>query len=244
MRPEWGAARLPLSLVLVALGSASPLGAQDLPKEVRWTRDAAEHDALFLQVYREAAVQVGRTSAGLARGSWAVILDADETVLDNSDLYRARASGSRVQPTYDAEAFRAWARDARAAALPGATAFIAHVKALGGRVVVVTNREEAVCDATRENFRRLALAVDAVICRRPTDPDDKTPRYEAVADGTTDAGLPPLGVVAWVGDNIQDFPHLTQDVRTKGEAGLVDFGVRFFLLPNPMYGSWETNPQR
>lgn len=233
-----------LWLLLVGLAPASSLGAQDLPKEVRWARDAAEHDALFLQVYREAAGQVGRAAVGLTPGSWAVILDADETVLDNSDLYRARAIGGRVQPPYDAEAFRAWAREARAPALPGAAAFIAHVKTLGGRVVVVTNREEAVCDATRENLRRLALAVDAVICKRPTDPDDKTPRYEAVANGTTDAGLPPLGVVAWIGDNIQDFPRLTQDVRTKGEAGLADFGIRFFLLPNPMYGSWETNPPR
>ena len=51
--------------------------------------------------------------------------------------------------------------------------------------------------------------------------------------------LAPLDVVAFVGDNILDFPKLTQAVRQGGTSGFSEFGVRFFLLPNPMYGSWE-----
>ena len=47
--------------------------------------------------------------------------------------------------------------------------------------------------------------------------------------------------MAFVGDNIQDFPGLNQGLRQKGEAALAEFGIKFFLLPNPMYGSWETN---
>jgi predicted secreted acid phosphatase len=45
----------------------------------------------------------------------------------------------------------------------------------------------------------------------------------------------------WVGDNIQDFPRLRQDVRTQGDSVFAEFGDRFFVLPNPMYGSWERN---
>lgn len=214
-----------------------------LPKELHWSRDAAEHDALFAQVYRAATERVDRLAAGLPAGGWAVILDADETVLDNSPYYREQSAGKLTQPPYDAAGFEAWARRGEAPALPGAAAFITHVNAMGGRAVIVTNRVAAVCDATRENFRRLSLPVAAVLCR-PAETGDKNPRFAAVQAGTTGAGLPALRVLVWVGDNILDFPGLTQDVRRQGEAGTADFGSRFFLLPNPMYGSWEQNPPR
>ena len=53
--------------------------------------------------------------------------------------------------------------------------------------------------------------------------------------------MPALQVLAFVGDNIQDFPVLTQDVRTQPESAFAGFGETLFLLPNPMYGSWEKN---
>jgi predicted secreted acid phosphatase len=45
-------------------------------------------------------------------------------------------------------------------------------------------------------------------------------------------------VVAWVGDNILDFPGMTQAARGDPRA-LAEFGKRYFILPNPMYGSWQ-----
>ena len=48
-----------------------------------------------------------------------------------------------------------------------------------------------------------------------------------------------LGILAFIGDNILDFPGLDQRVTTAGEEAYADFGVRFFMLPNPMYGSWQ-----
>jgi 5'-nucleotidase (lipoprotein e(P4) family) len=228
---------------LAAQAAAAPARADQQPKELHWSRSSAEHEGLFLQVYRSATYQVDHMAPGLAAGSWAVILDADETVIDNSEHYRARAVGQLVAPAYDPDAFTAWAHEARAPALPGAAEFIAHVKSLGGRVVIVTNRIEPVCDATRENFRKLGIMIDAMLCR-PAETGDKNARYEAVQRGTTGAGLPALNVLLWIGDNIQDFPRGRQELRDQGAAAFSDFGVRYFLLPNPMYGSWETNPVR
>ena len=62
------------------------------------------------------------------------------------------------------------------------------------------------------------------------------------AAGTAPSPLPPLRVLMWVGDNIQDFPRLRQDVRTASDSAFASFGDRFIVLPNPMYGSWERNP--
>jgi predicted secreted acid phosphatase len=80
-----------------------------------------------------------------------------------------------------------------------------------------------------------------MLCKPDTGPSDKNPRFEAVARGTTPAGLPPLEVVAFVGDNINDFPGQSQAIRGQGDQAFTDFGERFFMLPNPMYGSWERN---
>jgi predicted secreted acid phosphatase len=64
-----------------------------------------------------------------------------------------------------------------------------------------------------------------------------------VTQGAAAPGLPPLQLVLWLGDNIQDFPNLDQTLRAKPDEAFADFGVLYFVIPNPMYGSWERNPQ-
>lgn len=231
----------------LALGACAPApaavfvpapeaSATALPNDVRWVRSSAEHDALFLQVYRVAEARVRDLATTRRPGTWAVILDADETVLDNSEYQRRLA---RTGTSFDSDTWNAWVREEAAGVLPGAADFMAAVSDLGGRVAIVTNRDDVVCDATRANLRALGLRPDVVLCQ--TGPSDKNPRFTSVRDGTTPAGLPPLEVLVWVGDNIQDFPGLTQAARPDA-AALAPFGERYFILPNPMYGSWERLP--
>jgi 5'-nucleotidase (lipoprotein e(P4) family) len=208
------------------------------PEAIRWARDSAEHRALFLQVYRAASAHVEREAATRAPGSWAVVLDADETVIDNSlyQLERARAG-----LPFDSASWKAWCARREAVPLPGASAFLARVRALGGKTAIVTNRTAAECPDTEAVFRAHGLAYDAMLCKADAGSSDKNPRFEAVARGTTPAGLPPLELVAVVGDNILDFPGRSQGLREQGDEAFADFGARFFVLPNPMYGSWERN---
>ncbi len=209
-----------------------------VPESVRWASDSAEHRATFLQVYRAATAHVEREAAGRTAGSWAVVLDADETTIDNSVYQIERARAGRP---FDAESWRAWCARREAVPLPGAAAFLARVRALGGKIAIVTNRTAAECPDTEAVFVAQGLAYDAMLCRPDGGPSDKNPRFEAVARGTTPAGLPPLDVVAFVGDNVLDFPGQSQEIRKRGDDAFAPFGVRFFLLPNPMYGSWEAN---
>ncbi len=88
-------------------------------------------------------------------------------------------------------------------------------------------------------FAAHALAYDALLCRPNGGPADKNPRFEAVMNGGTAAGAGRLEVLAFVGDNILDFPGLSQKIKTAAEEAYAEFGVRFFILPNPMYGSWQ-----
>ncbi len=207
-----------------------------IPSAIRWTRDSAEHEALFLEVYRAAAARVEQASASRLAGSWAVVLDADETVIDNSVYQLERA---RVGLPFDPLSWRAWTARREAVPLPGAASFLTRVRQLGGRIAIVTNRTTTECPDTEAVFRANALPYDVMLCMPDGGSGDKNPRFEAVAAGTTPAGLPPLEILAFVGDNVQDFPGQSQSLRDRGETAFTPFGQRFFLLPNPMYGSWE-----
>jgi len=206
------------------------------PDSIRWVRDAAEYHAAVLQAYRAATVHVESEARTHTAGSWAVILDADETIVSNLTYQVERA---RLGQGYSPESWNAWVKRREATPLPGAAAFLARVRALGGRIAVVTNRLQTECDDTIAVFERHALAYDAMLCRPNGSPSDKNPRFEAVAKGQSAAGATPFEVIAWIGDNIQDFPGLSQAVKTKGDTGFSPFGVRFFVIPNPMYGSWQ-----
>lgn len=233
---------VPAPVAPAAGAVASPpaaAAAAAIPNELRWYRASAERRALYLQAYRAAEATLARRAAGLPANGWAVILDADETVIDNSRYEQELVAR---HATYDPASWKEWVLRRAAAPLPGAVAFTARVHALGGRVVIVTNRDQEFCDPTRDNLRRAGIVADEVLCRTDPRDDSKNPRFDAVARGVAPSTLPPLQVVMWVGDNIQDFPQLTQQIRFGTDADFASFGDRFIVLPNPMYGSWEHNP--
>ena len=211
--------------------------AAELPKEIRWVRSSAEYRAVLVQTYRLATAALERRAAGREAGTWAVAIDADETLISNSEQSKAAALGA---PGSFEEQWDAWVERREAPALPGARGFLRRVHELGGKVAVVTNRRQRHCPQTADNLRAQDLPFDVLLCRG--DDRDKRPRWRRVEDGTASPDLPPLEIVMWLGDNIHDFPGLDQRLRDAGLEATVDFGDRFFVLPNPLYGSWEHNP--
>ena len=207
-----------------------------LPDGIRWIRDSAEYQAAVLQTYRTATTSVELAARGRQSGSWAAVLDADETVISNVQYQIERA---QARLTFTPESWRAWIGRREATPIPGAAAFLARVRDLGGRIAIVTNRLESECADTEAVFKTHRLAYDVMLCRPDTGPSDKNPRFAAVTAGTTKVGSPPLEVLVFVGDNILDFPNLSQAAAKKDDKTLAAFGTRYFMLPNPMYGSWQ-----
>jgi 5'-nucleotidase (lipoprotein e(P4) family) len=203
-----------------------------LPDDVRWVRESAEYRAAAWQAYALARERVEELAAGRAPRTWAVSVDGDETVLDNS-LYEVE--NARAGREYEAESWRRWVARREAAAVPGAREFLERVRELGGLVVVVTNRKNVERADTEANLRAVGLPFDLVLTRGGER--EKEPRWEAVERGT--GGLPPAEILLWVGDNVGDFPDLDQSLREGGARALEPFGRRFVLVPNPMYGSWK-----
>lgn len=237
--------------VLLFLGCAQPkpvpqpASAAVAPKpglsaNLRWLRTSAEYRALTIQAYRAALAAAERLSAGKAPGSWAVSVDADETIIDNSqfDKERQEQGGGPVDMTK----WREWVRRKERKAVPGAQVFLTGVRRLGGKVAVVTNTEESICADVAANLDSLGLPYDILLCRPDKGGDRKESRWKLVAEGSARPGTGPLEILVWVGDNIQDFPDLSQAIRREPESAFDDFGVRYFALPNPIYGTWEKNP--
>ncbi len=205
-------------------------------RAVRWARVSAEHQAIYVEVFAMATAHVEQAAAGRAPGSWAVVSDADDTLLDNSEYQLERVP---FGGTFDPKTWRVWTARRAAVPLPGAAAFLRRVHELGGRIAIVTNRDAVECPDTEDVFRAHALPYDVILCKPEGASSDKNPRFEAIARGA--AGLPPVEIVAFLGDNIQDFPGQTQAIRQQGDAAFAEFGRRFFVFPNAMYGSWERN---
>jgi 5'-nucleotidase (lipoprotein e(P4) family) len=210
----------------------------EIAAAVHWMRNSAEYRALMLQTYAVASERLRELAKGREPGSWAIASDADETILDNSPYARELILSG--QQTSD-ERWDAWVARRAAPPLPGAVAFLELVHELGGYVAIVTNRKAEHCGDTRANFRAFDIPFDVILCRE--DDRRKEGRWQRVEAGTTRTDLPPLEILLWVGDNIEDFPSLDQSVRLENDARFADFAERFFVVPNPTYGSWMENPK-
>jgi acid phosphatase len=210
-----------------------------LPRElgIKYMRDSEEYATLARQVYRMAGEAVER-DATRGGGPWAVVLDIDETALDNSIYQLERAAYG--QP-FEAVSWAAWIGRREAAAVPGVAGFIRLVRHAGGRVAWISNRDAKLAEPTRENLEALGLwdAGDR-LCAQNTPQHTKADRRREVVAGQGDCSWngTPMRVLAFVGDQLGDFPGTSEEIAETGSD--TAFGHRCFLLPNSMYGAWTT----
>lgn len=234
--------RLKQAGLRLALTLEYALGTSDewagMPMGLHWMRNAAEYSALTRQVYAVATRELeARVAAGEFAGkTWGVTLDADETILDNS-LEAKERYGAR----FDIEVWDAWCRREEAPAVPGSVAFIQRVKELGGKVAIVSNRGVNVQKATEANLRALGVDFDVVLLMDKVG--DKTPRWDLIESGKAKEGLDAFELVMYFGDNIHDFPGLGQELRAAGAEAYSEFGTKYFVFPNPVYGSYQGMPR-
>jgi len=226
--------------IVIAVFAASVgltgLAESPYPDGLHWFRDSSERKAAYIEVYRAAAESARKLSQGLAPQSWGVILDIDETILDNSEYQRRLALSGKK---YETSTWDAWVREAAAPVLPGAKTFIDTViDELHGQVILVTDRTQKQCPVTEQNLAKVFIRYLKPILCDDTGKRDKNARFRLVIDGNPPSAPDKINVLIWVGDNINDFPNLSQ-----GAAGdEAEFGVHYFVLPNPMYGSWPALP--
>ena len=239
--------------------SAPPVVGRETVNATLWMQRASEYRIAAEQVYGLATERLtttiaapgtavveqrGADPATLARLPTAIIVDLDETVLDNS-FYQARRALAGGE--FDESSWDAWVSEGAAPAVPGAVEFLRAASRAGHKVFYVTNRScprgtapGAGCpsrEATLRNLVALGLpdagAPDALLQRgdRPEwSGSSKVSRRNWVAER--------YRIVALAGDDLHDFVDRAEYAQRREELAPL-FGTRWFLLPNAMYGSWE-----
>lgn len=202
-----------------------------------WMRTSAEYRALAYQGYNVAmnAVKMAVTDPSHQRKPLAIVLDADETVVDNTQLMGESIVNGNGR--FDAPWWRQAVHQGKSQAMPGAVEFLNEVHKQGVEIFYVSNRYAPVnYDATVQNFKALGFpSVDKDHVLLFEKDSDKQPRFDMIAKK--------YYVVVYMGDNAGDFPIGTKG-KTLAERNAIidahkeDFGTTFVVFPNPAYGSW------
>ena len=200
-------------------------------------RTSAEYRALAYQGYNVAmnAVKMAVTDPSHQRKPLAIVLDADETVVDNTKLMGESIVNGNGR--FDAPWWRQAVHQGKSQAMPGAVEFLNEVHKQGVEIFYVSNRYAPVnLDVTIQNFKELGFpSVDKDHVLLFEKDSDKQPRFDAIAKK--------YYVVLYMGDNAGDFPIGTKGKTLAERNGIIDahkedFGTTFVVFPNPAYGSW------
>ncbi|WP_340649315.1 5'-nucleotidase, lipoprotein e(P4) family [Pseudoxanthomonas winnipegensis] len=229
--------------------------ADDNLNAVLWVQRSVEYQALSIQTYRAAADHL---DAALKEKHWdalvpeergnaatglkpAVILDVDETVLDNSP-YQARLIRDNAE--YDEVSWDRWVAEKKAKAVPGVVDFAKAANAKGVTLLYVSNRAVHLKDATIANLKTVGLPVaeESVFLGLGTN----VPGCEQ--NGTEKNCRRKLAgqkyrVLMQFGDQLGDFVQVVANTQADREKLLTQyrdwFGERWWMLAGPTYGSWE-----
>jgi len=243
-----------LSTALVGCQQNPP--ANDQLDAVLWTQTSIEHELIYRQLFANATRQL---DVALADPSWdalpfpardltglppAVVVDIDETLLDNVPLNARYIINNQV---YSYDRWNTWVDQAKAQALPGSVAFLQAAQQKGIKVYYLTNREHSQVAATVANLRLRGFPVESdeqvLAASTPTGHCEsagygKNCRRQWVAGHAR--------VLLMAGDSLGDFvqaEHNTLAAQRKAAEPYVNwFGQRWFLLPNPSYGNWYSAP--
>jgi 5'-nucleotidase (lipoprotein e(P4) family) len=201
-----------------------------------WQQSSGEARALQYQAYALARLMLDRDLRihGKSKLKRAVVVDADETVLDNS---RFQAGLVVNREAFTSAAWIDWCNRAKATAIPGAVEFLKYAASRGVSVFYVTNRGTAEKAGTITNLKQLGfpdVTEETLVVR--TDVSSKEPRRQKISER--------YRIVLLCGDNLADFSSVFEGKTTEERAAAVDaarkkFGTQFIVLPNPMYGDWE-----
>lgn len=238
-----------LALACAAPQAPPPAVAADGLLANLWMQRSAERAIDAVQSYALASL---RLVEALADPTWtaaleqpraapelppAVIADVDETLLDNSPY---QAWLVRQDRGYDGASWAAWVKAAEASPLPGAVEFARDASARGATLFYVTNRDEALREATLRNLREAGFPLERPELQLLMKGQNgwgsaKGPRRAYVAETHR--------IVLLIGDNLLDFAECEgcdlSRLRALAEAERARWGRQWIVVANPAYGSWD-----
>tara|TARA_B100000282_G_scaffold264837_1_gene215627 strand:+ start:320 stop:1165 length:846 start_codon:yes stop_codon:yes gene_type:complete len=236
--------------------ASTPLASEKthtLSNAVVYQTSSKEYPVLSSFVYNQA---IAALPTRFADGD-VVVMDVDETVLDNSTYQKERES---VGLGYSSKSWADWVKREEATLVPGVAAFIDEVVARNGKVALITNRDKTLDSHTWNNLLAQGLPLTTsntcVVGRTAEDKEavgqegmvnDKDLRRMQLTQGkiacsntskdATSTWAVPHTIIMQIGDNIEDVGGVTQE-SANVQSLMPRVGTEIFILPNPMYGSW------
>jgi 5'-nucleotidase (lipoprotein e(P4) family) len=206
-----------------------------------WQQASGERRALSYQAYTLARMMLNRDLrlTRRSRKPRAIIVDVDETILDNSPFEGFQL---KHRVNYNQKDWSEWISRARAEAVPGAVAFLRYAASHGVRVFYITNRRENHRPGTMANLTNLGfpnVSDETLLVQTDLSSSSKEGRRQGVGAK--------YRIVLLIGDDLNDFSDVFENAKTiEGRKEMADrykeeFGRRFIMLPNAMYGNWETS---
>src|SRR5690606_10122452 len=223
-----------LIVLLLVTGCATQRSSQDhLTMATLWMQESGEWRALCLQAFAAAKAELAVALKKKGKKPQAIILDADETVLDNTP-YQGRMILNDYP--FSGSSWDAWVDERNAEAIPGSVEFLQLASRQGVEIFYVTNRPDQNREATFDNLRRRGFPVKLENVQTKGDDRSKQKRRDQI--------LKKYEVIMLVGDNLNDFDLAFYGTDNATRRNLVDerhnlWGSKFIVLPNPMYGDWE-----
>lgn len=195
---------------------------------------AAEYHALCRQAFNIARLRLDINLISRTAKPRAIITDIDETILDNSadEVHR-----DLLGKGFDPVEWNKWTAMAAADTIPGGLSFLNYAAAHGVEIFYITNRDEKDRVGTLQNLVKFNFpnADDAHLLVRENTSSKEARRQRVMSDHD---------IVLLLGDNLSDFSALFDkkplDERLQNVKNIAsEFGDRFIILPNPIYGDWE-----
>src|SRR5262249_7087284 len=226
----------------------------DLLNAVLWMQRSVEYKATALTAFALAKI---RLDQALADPSWtaapgeqtgafqtlppAIVLDVDESILDNS-AYQAWMA--LKDTSFDPKSWNAYVNTGSSLAIPGAVEFARYAETKGVKVFYISNRTAEEEPATKKNLEKLGFPIDAAVDTMLMT--KKQPEWGS-AKGTRRAHVAKsYRVLVNVGDNLGDF---VDDYRGSEAERLTvleqhrdRWGREWIMISNPSYGSFESAP--
>ena len=209
---------------------------------ILFMQKAAEYRALAYQAFNVAQMQLDadekdrkKLPKAERRKQRAVVVDVDETVLDNSP---AQVVQVKKRLPFIQENWTAWVNMRKAKAIPGAVDFLNYASRRGARIFYVTNRIGIEKQPTIDNLKAVGfpdVSDETVLVR--TAESGKEARRQSI--------MQKYRIAVLIGDNLDDLANVFERKPVDARFAEVDklretFGRRFIVLPNAMYGSWES----
>ena len=201
---------------------------EKLPNDIRWVASSKEYKAMCHQTYNIAEMQLDDIlKKNKKTGRLAVVMDLDETVLDNSQY---QVEINKKNESFNMKSWAEWVLRAEAQLVPGAKRFIKKLRKNDIQIIFISNRMHERLKATKNNMKKLDIySKDDIYLLRKNKEDKKgIRRKEIYSSKGRMKKYKNFKVIQYFGDAMGDFPNLEY----------TEFGNSQFILPNPMYGKW------